>query len=88
MNHAPRIGEGVLVPWGLSEVPGEVIDTRHATFDVEMRRELPPWRPLRVREGRQAVETLGRSAVEKYAFRFRLPRAVVGGSTGVFELRD
>jgi hypothetical protein len=153
MNHVPRIGEGVLVPWGLSDVPGEVIDLRdpthavvavrvegasgeeldttHATFDVGMLRELPPWRPLRVREGRpaagadatkawyvdasrngdearvevrlsgsaaasrnlpqeaqRAVQTRGKSAVEKYAFRFRLPRVVVVASTGVFELRE
>jgi hypothetical protein len=35
-------------------------------------------------ESRQAIQTRGRSAVQKFARRLRLPRVIVVGSSGVF----
>ena len=142
------------VPWGLDEVPGEVVDLRdsahavvvvpvqgasgetldtvRATFNVDALKELPNWRVEGSREGRpasgadatkawyvdasrngdqarvevrlsgtaaamqarlpdeskKAIRTRGKSAVEKFAYRFRLPRVLVVASHGVFELRE
>jgi hypothetical protein len=39
------------------------------------------------KESEQAFRTRGRSAVEKFAHRLRLPAVLVVGSSGVFELR-
>jgi hypothetical protein len=154
VNRLPLIGEGVLVPWGLDELAGEVVDVlppdhavvyipvedvseEDASTSVRARidalNELPPWRvvrtrpgnpspgadatqawwvdaerdgqtarvevrlsgtaaampqPLKVTETRRGIETKGRSAVEKFAWRFRLPRVIVLGSSGVFELTE
>ena len=150
MNRLPQLGEGVRVPWGLDEVPGEVIDVvppHHAVVDVVVEgaseealstssvrvrvdalKELERWRVVGTRKGAPtagadatlawwvqarrgrdearvevrlsgsaaavshlpdeaaaAVRSHGRSAVEKFAFRYRLPRTIVVGTTGVFE---
>jgi hypothetical protein len=37
---------------------------------------------------RKALQTRGRSAVEKFASRYRLPRVIVVGTNGVFELQE
>jgi hypothetical protein len=39
-------------------------------------------------ETRKGISTHGRSAVEKFAWRFKLPRVIVLGSGGAFELSD
>lgn len=39
-------------------------------------------------EAQEAFETDGRSAVEKFSYRYRLPRVVVVGTHGVSELRE
>jgi hypothetical protein len=36
----------------------------------------------------EGIRTKGPSAVEKYAWRFRLPRVIVLGSSGAFELAE
>lgn len=153
MNRQPLIGEGVVVPWGLDELPGEVtdirgpahvvvavpvegasgepLDTVEATFSVDSIRELPRWRVVRSRAGKpapgadayrawyvdasrngddarvevrvagtvdaladhmslpeesqRALHTSGRSAVEKFSYRYRLPRTLVVTTHGVFD---
>lgn len=153
----PRIGEGVLVPWGLEALPGEVLevyagrhavvaveiqgasgevlDTTQVRFRVEELEPLPRWRVRNSKKGRpspgadaagawyvdadrngdsarvevrlsgtlgatlasgrtpsgepaDAVRTAGRSAVEKFSYRYRLPRVIVVGTQDVFELRS
>lgn len=156
MERLPDIGEGVLVPWGLDEIPGEVVDVvppNHAVVRVSPRgeadgseeeavgvegetvrlriaalQELPKWRPVSVRRGAatagadapgafwvtarrdgeeakvevrisgslaasrgrvprdatEAIQTQGRSAVEKFSRQFRLPKAIVISTHGVF----
>jgi len=37
---------------------------------------------------RRALSTQGKAAVEKFSHRFRLPRVIVVGTTGVFELHQ
>lgn len=154
MDWRLELGEGVLVPWGVDEVPGEVVDLRdpsHAvvavavqgasgetldtvpmTFATAALKPLPPWRVERTREGhpapgadatkawyvdasrnghearvevrlsgtagamrdrlpeeaQRAIRTRGKSAVEKFARRLRLPRVLIVSSHGVFELRE
>jgi hypothetical protein len=154
MNRLPLIGEGVLVPWGVDQLPGEVVDVLppdHAVVEVPVEGtandvgstsvrvrttalvELPLWRVVRTRHGkpspgadatgawwidaergndraqvevrlsgtaasmppalmvdetREGVRTKGRSAVEKYAWRFRLPQVIVLGASGAFELAE
>lgn len=39
-------------------------------------------------ETTQGIRTKGRSAINKFSWRFRLPRVIVLGSTGAFELSD
>jgi hypothetical protein len=152
MQHLPRIGESVLVPWGLTEVPAEVVDLvppDHVLVEVKIAdpgqvnaepatvrlrreavREGKHWRVLKSRKGppapgadatsswwvdaerngetartevrlsgtasaigvdrlnqeaQEAIATQGRSAAEKFAFRYALPRVIVIGSNGVFE---
>jgi hypothetical protein len=57
------------------------VEVRLSDTAAAMRTSLPA-------EARRAIQTRGRSAVEKFAHRFRLPRVVVVGSHGVFELRQ
>jgi hypothetical protein len=153
VNRQPLIGEGVIVPWGLDEVRGEVVDLRgpahaivavpiegssgeqldtvEATFNIDAMRELPRWRVVGSQQGvpapgadayrawyvdasrngdsarvevrvartvdavahaaslaedsQRALATNGRSAVEKFSYRYRLPRTVVVTTQGVFE---
>jgi hypothetical protein len=58
-----------------------------ATVEVRVSDSLAASTSLRVpEESRRAVETRGRSAVEKFAYRYRTPHVVVVGTKGVFEL--
>ncbi len=154
VNRLPQIGEGVLVPWGVDTVPGEVTDvlrSNHVLVEVPVERvegngastsirvradalqELPRWQSVDSRQGspsagadatrawwvtaerngdraqvevrlsgtaaamppallpdetRKGISTDGRSAVEKFAWRFKLPRVIVLGSSGAFELAE
>jgi hypothetical protein len=155
MNRLPRIGEGVLVPWGVDAVPGEVVEVLppdHVVVHVPVEgaaedeteptslrvrvgglQELPRWHVVETRAGspapgadaseawwiraerngdvarvevrlsgtaaamppavlvdetREGIRTKGRSAIEKFAWRFRLPRVIVLGSSGAFELNE
>jgi len=45
-------------------------------------------RALLVDETRRGMTTKGRSAVEKFSWRFHLPRVLVLGASGVFELAE
>jgi hypothetical protein len=151
VNKTPEIGDGVLVPWGLDEVPGEVVDVvppNHVVvrvpledeagstegetvrFPLDALQELSQWRPVRTRRGAatpgadapaafwvtarrdgeetkvevrvsgtlaasqgrvpkesaDALQTQGRSAVEKFGRKFRLPKTIVISTHGVFPL--
>jgi hypothetical protein len=155
VNRIPLIGEGVLVPWGVDQLPGEVVDVLppdHAVVEVPVEGvatddigstsvrvrisalgELARWRVVRTRHGqpspgadateawwvdaergndraqvevrlsgtaasmppvllvdetRKGIRTKGRSAVEKFSWRFRLPRVIVLGGSGAFELTE
>jgi hypothetical protein len=148
-----REGDGVLVPWGLDKLPGEITEVyeNHAVvsvptegasgetlgtmplrFDLNVLERLPPWRVVASKSGqpaagsdagrawyvdamrdgdlarvevrvsrtldatrgglptevRRAFQTRGKSAVEKFASRYRLPRVVVVASHGIFELKS
>jgi hypothetical protein len=155
VNRIPLIGEGVLVPWGVDQLPGEVVDVLppdHAVVEIPVEEvatddvdstsvrvristldELPRWRVVRTRHGkpspgadateawwvdaergkdraqvevrlsrtaasmppgllvdetREGIRTKGRSAIEKFSWRFILPRVIVLGSSGAFELTE
>lgn len=149
IEHDLEVGDGVIVPWGLDEVEGEVVDvvnpahvvvavpvegaagetldTIRASYPIDVLRELPPWRVVSIRTGepsrgadatkawwlslergdltarvevrlsgsaaasaslpeesRRAIQTRGKSAVSRFARRFRMPSVIVIASTGVF----